>query len=260
MFDFLTGKKKKVNLTPDIPYASQEQLFFTSPNASKEGYSLKDFAAKRIKGEGLGFGEDFLDRSTSAPIKSREARFRENELPAINSQLSARGLARSAGPNLATDVLARAEAGKERDINDLISQFYVLNERQKKSDQSEGLRLAESLQGEQRGMLDNMAAASERLVGRNIAERDSRATSQAAAGQNILSSIGGFVGAGGLGNIGTALQNIPVMGNSVSGFLNNANSIFQKPAQVGMNALGKRDGDLLSDPLIREALRRGLNL
>src|SRR3990167_7870549 len=116
-------KSKKPNLTPDISFQTPSQI---SPGLYNP---MSELAKRRIQagltGEetpGVGFGKDFLSRTTNAPIASREARFREQEVPFLSSQLSSRGLARSAGPGLATDVLNRASLQKERDINDLLSQ------------------------------------------------------------------------------------------------------------------------------------------
>ena len=132
------GKRSKPNLTQNYqapPSASSAPLFG----------GLKRLAERRLGGQDLGFGEDYLNKATNAPIASREARFNEIELPQLSSQLSSRGLARSAGPNLATDVLTRAGQNKERDINDLLAQFYQLNQVQRKADVTEGIRVGDQL-------------------------------------------------------------------------------------------------------------------
>ena len=158
-------KKKKSNLSPETQYPSMGQLGFTEP--------LAQFAKKRLAGEGVGFGDEFVSRSANPVIQSREARFREEELPFIGSQLSSRGLARSAGPNLATDVLTRASQSKERDINETLANLYQANELQKKRDITEGLGTAERFQNLEANLLTGRAGASERLQDKTVEQSNS---------------------------------------------------------------------------------------
>ena len=158
----LFGRRKKA---PEIPQYTppripqQEELYFTSPEASKGGFSLRDLAARRIRGEDVGYGPGFVDRSTSPLIQHRESRFREFELPQISSELSKRGVARSAGPGLASDVITRATQEKEREVNDILSNLYYLNELQKKRDVTEGIGLAGDLQNQQAELKLKQSAA-----------------------------------------------------------------------------------------------------
>lgn len=158
----LFGKKSKPNLTPDISYPTQEQLYFTRPNS---GTDLRTIAEERLfQGKGLGFGEDFVSRTANPVIKQREARFNEQDLPFISSQLSARGVGRSGGTGLATDIVNRANVQKNRDIDEIYADMYKLNKAQEKQDFGQALNLAQYLQDQQLGMKNNQAAASERLT------------------------------------------------------------------------------------------------
>lgn len=250
LFGSIFGSKKKVNMTPAEDYPSPYSLYFSKQGS---GHDLRDYVERGLfHGEGLGFGPDFLSKATNPAIASREARFNETELPQLSSQLSARGLARSAGPNLATDVLTRAGQNKERDINDLLSQFYTLNEQQRKNDRNTLLGEANTLQAQEAGMLADRAAASERQVSRNVAERDSRFNAEQGAASNILNAAGGFLSGGGLGRIGEVVSGIPGIGKSLGGFFQNANTIGQSVTPKS-NILGGDDFDSL---LIQELLRR----
>ena len=223
-------RTKKVNLTPDIRRPTQDELEFTP--------QLRQFAKSRIAGENLGFGDGFVDKATSAPIKSREARFRDYEMPQISSQLSSRGLARSAGPNLATDVISRATSQKERDINDLVSQFFVLNEGQKKTDQSQALNLAQNMNVQQAGMKENEAAASERLVNATAADARARETRDTGLAGNILQAGAQLVA----GPSGMAL------GGGVTNLLNGMGlGDFAKslsPVGEGVNAMATQQNNI----------------
>lgn len=205
------SKKSKPNLTPDVAMPKLDDLPFTNNDASARGYSLRDFAANRISGKTpVGFGEDFLSRTTNAPIASREARFTNQEMPFINSQLSARGVGRSAGRGLATDVVNQASLQKERDIQDLLSQFYLMNELQKKTDMTQALNLAKDINVQAGNLETNRASASERLSERTADQtnlRNEQSRQDADSIGNVLASmaIGGVTGGMGGGGSSGAL-------------------------------------------------------
>lgn len=175
-------RKKKPNLTPDTSFANQQDLFHTG--------QLRDLTKRRLGGQDLGFGEDFLSKSSSAPIASREARFNEQEMPFLNSQLSSRGLSRSAGPNLATDVLGRASQNKERDINNIVSELFMMNEAQKKADFGQALQQANTMQGQEQQMLSEKASASERLANATAAQQNKFQDQDRAQAGGMLQAAG----------------------------------------------------------------------
>lgn len=193
LFSFLTGSQKKTNLTPDINYPNQDQLYFTSPTASKQGSNLRDFAANRIAGNNLGFGNDFVDRQSSPGIAQIDANFQNRTMPTLSSNASKRGLARS---SIVQDQIGQADQSRNRDISSMVANFQMLNEQQKKTDQNNAVGIAQGLQGEQLGMMNNAAAASERQVGRNT-EGDKYAQQyKDNAGKNIMAMIASAIGAG----------------------------------------------------------------
>jgi len=191
LFSFLTGKTKKTNLTPAEDYPSQESLYFTNPSATSRGYNLRDFAAKRIRGENLGFGDDFVNRQSSPGIEQIDANFKNRTMPTLSSEASKRGLARS---SIIQDQIRQADLQRNRDVDSMVAEFQKLNEMQKKTDQQNAVQLASGLQDQERSILADRAAASERQVGRNIAGDQYQDASKARAGGNIMSAIGTLVG------------------------------------------------------------------
>lgn len=146
------GKREKPNFMPDVMPPNQEDLFFTP--------KLRDLASRRISGQDLGFGNDFVDKAANPAIANLDASFKNRTLPRINSEASKRGIARS---SIVTDQIGQAEQQNNREVNDLISKFFTLNEAQKKTDFTQGLNLATGLQDQQAGLLQNKADASAKV-------------------------------------------------------------------------------------------------
>ena len=213
LFGFITGSKKKTNLTPDVSYPRQENAFFTS-NAFPES-NLRLLTAKKLRGEGLGFGEDYLSKAANPSIAQLENSFQKQTVPFLSSQASARGMARSAGVGSALDTLGQAERQKNLDVNELISKFYNLNEMQKKTDYNQATGLAERLNAEDLSYRRGEAEASERQVGRNIEGDRYNTAYQDQAGKNILGMVASAIGAGagmGMGGLPVNLGSVPGAG------------------------------------------------
>src|SRR5260221_465942 len=133
---FFSGKKKP-NLTPDITPLMPGQINPTQYN------NLSEFANKRIKagitGEetpGVGFGSDFISKTTNPVADAYRKNFQQFTAPATASAYSARGLGKS---SLAANEIGRQEGDVESNVNQLMAQFYQLNEAQKKSDITQGV-------------------------------------------------------------------------------------------------------------------------
>ena len=198
------GKKSKPNLTQafrEIPQATSAPLFGT----------LEDFSRRRIKGEDGGFGEDFVSLANPA-IASRKARFRDETLPEIGSQLSSRGVARSAGKGLATDIIGREERTMQRDVDELLSQFDYLNRVQKKQDVTEGVNVGQNLntqflnQGTAAAEAFNAAERgnTERTVGQATARNQRADQMQDRTFQALAALIGGPAAGALFGGVGAA--------------------------------------------------------
>lgn len=187
---FGLGKRRKPNLTPAMSYRSA--------NESPMWNSLSTLANKRIAGEGLGFGEGFVDKTANPAIAKVEANYRESTLPRINQELSKRGMARSTN---AIDQITRAEQSKNRDVEDIYSQYFLLNERQKKSDQTEGINLGRGLQADYLNQENLKAGASERLANATAAQQNQWNTEDRADRDKTISAILGGITGGSTGGL-----------------------------------------------------------
>jgi len=160
------GKREKPSLNAPVARPKSEDLYFNT--------QLRDLAKKRIGGQDLGFGEDYLSKTTNPAIAQSNYRFRNETVPFLSGELSKRGIARSAGPGLATDVLGKAERQKGLDVDELVSKFYNLNELQKKQDFGQSLQLGQNLDTQQAGLLSDAAAEGERVRDLTVGQSNTR--------------------------------------------------------------------------------------
>lgn len=156
---FFGFSQKKPNLSPSIAMPSVEDLHFLNTDARRGGYSLRDFASKRIQGNDLGFGDQFTDKMSSPGIAQIDANFKNRTLPTLSSEASKRGLGRS---SIVQDQIGQADLQRNRDIDAMVANFQYLNEQQKKTDQNNAVNLAQDLDREQLGAAQEMARSSER--------------------------------------------------------------------------------------------------
>lgn len=120
--------KKSPDLGPIMQAPVQKQL-----TEFPTGAALNERILAALKGQGLGFDPSFVERTTSPVAAQREARFKEQEMPFLTSEMSGRGLGRS---TIAQEGVRRAVGAKERDINELIANAYYQNEIQKAADKA----------------------------------------------------------------------------------------------------------------------------
>lgn len=163
------GKKDKPNLTPSRQYPDAS----LAPNYQ----SLNDLSKQRIQAgitgqetPGVGFGPDFLGKATNPAIANIDYNFQNRTLPQLNSELSKRGVARSAGAGLATDVIGRADQQRNLDVNNLMSQFFTLNKQQKKNDITQGIGVGQGQDSEFLNQQNLQAQAAENQVNRNVSQ------------------------------------------------------------------------------------------
>jgi len=95
------------------------------------GQTLLSKLEQRAGGQGVGFDPNVLKRETSAVAAQRRAGLREQELPAISAQASARGVGKSTIP---VNRAALATQAAERDIESRLAQLSLANEQQKQQD------------------------------------------------------------------------------------------------------------------------------
>lgn len=215
------GKKEKPNLT---------QAYKAPPSAESSPLygDLRDLARKRIRGEEVGFGDEFVNKATNSQAKRMRQDFMDYTNPYLDSELSKRGVARSAGGGLATDIKTRAYQTNMSDIDNLMERFYVLNKAQEKADTTEGINLGNTLDTQYLNQ-GNIASESFNAAERGNTERTAgrAATNNAnalARQNNVLQAAGGFMSSGGLGNIGTLLNKIPGL-SSLGGAFSSINDL-----------------------------------
>jgi hypothetical protein len=257
------GKKAKPNLTPPVEYPRAAELYFNSDTASKGGYSLRDLVSNRLKGQGLGFGEDFVSKTSNPVIAQREATFKNKTMPFLSNQLSARGVSRSAGNGLATGIINEAELSKNRDIDEIYSKMYLLNKQQEKADTSEAIGLGENLNAQEAGMLRDRAAASERLTTATAADAYKRQEDQDKGNSQLLglgmTVAAPFVPGGATDALGSSMS---MMGGGlydgdISNYANMNTLQLLKMLQGGggFNALGAKGGNYAAQAAQNPALR-----
>ena len=192
------SKRAKPSFNSPVARPTQEQLHFTP--------QLRDLVQRRVfKGQDLGYGEDFTSKATSPAIANLESSFQEKTLPFLSSELSKRGVARSAGAGLATDVLGRAELQKNRDVNELISRFQVLNENQKKQDYGQALKLGENMQTQQAGLLSDVAQEGERVRDLSVEQTNIQNKAADVRQGRTMQAIAALIGAAVGGPAGAAI-------------------------------------------------------
>lgn len=156
-------KTKKQNLTPSVSVPNAD----TAPNYNQLGTLARQRIQAGITGAetpGVGFGPDFVSKTTNPAIAQRNASFTNQEMPFLSSQLSARGVGRSGGAGLATDVVSKAYEQKNRDVDNIYADMYKLNEAQKKQDITQGINLGDQLDSQFLNQGNAQASASERLA------------------------------------------------------------------------------------------------
>lgn len=170
------GRKEKPSLT---------QNYLSPPSAETAPLygDLRNLAKKRINGEGLGFGDDFVNKATNSQAERMRSDYKNYTSPTLDAELSKRGIARSAGPGLATDIKTRALQTNQSDIDQLMERFYVLNEAQKKTDQTEGINLGNELDTQYLNQGNNQASQF------NAAEAGNTARTVGVAATNNANSL-----------------------------------------------------------------------
>lgn len=156
---------KKVNNTPDVTPLMPSQI-----NPEMYG-TLSKKAKDYTNGVGTGFGDSYVSSVTNPIIQASQRRFQNETVPFISSQASARGLGRS---SIATDQLNKAGQEQQSQVDQLMAQFYNLNQTQKKSDERFGVGLGSDILSKDTSAQHDVAAASERLAERTAADTRQR--------------------------------------------------------------------------------------
>lgn len=132
----LRKKPKLQTIQPSItPFASQTEF--------PVGQSLNEVILAGLRGEGRGFGREFVERTTAPFVRQRRADLPQ-ELRDVQEGFGARGFGRSilAGREVGA---ARQQAG--RDINQLIAQAELVNLQQAKADEARQIAAGQTFAG-----------------------------------------------------------------------------------------------------------------
>lgn len=125
-----------MNAMPSIVPLSPQQI-----NPQAYG-NLSTLANNYINGIGTGYGDNFVNNATNPVAQSMRRNYQNVTAPTISSNYSSRGLGNS---SLAANAQGLAEGNVESDIGNLMSQFYTMNEAQKKNDINTGAGLSQNL-------------------------------------------------------------------------------------------------------------------
>lgn len=125
---FFFGKKKKKR--PDVPKFTGTRPFTSLKEIPEQQEFLKSLR-ERISGVGVGFREKELSAATSPFAAARRAGLREETIPLISAQASARGVGRSTIP---VSRIGLESSRAERDIGERIAQIRLANEQQRRAE------------------------------------------------------------------------------------------------------------------------------
>lgn len=259
LFGFLGfGKRSKPNLT---------QAFRMPPSASDAPLygDLRQLASQRIKagttGEeipGVGFGPDFVNKSTNSQAQRMRQDFRDYTDPYLDSELSKRGVARSAGGGLATDIKTRAYQANTSDIDQMIERFYTLNEQQKKQDITQGIGVGENLNNQYLQQGNTQASQFNAAEAGNTARTASLAATNNANSldrqNDVLQAAGGFLGGGGLGNLGHLFSKIPGL-SPLGGAFSSLDTLGKNVGNTSSVLLNNQED---KNSLLSELIKRGI--
>lgn len=221
----LFGSKKQ-NAAPAIVPLSPQQI---NPQAYGD---LSTLAHNYTNGIGTGFGDSFVNNATNPVASSMRRNYQNVTAPTISSNYSSRGLGNS---SLAANAQGLAEGNVESDIGNLMSQFYTMNEAQKKSDTQFGANLGNSLLGGDVAQQNKQAASSadiQKQTNDNMMYNQQRDAGLAGnilnTGGQGLSMIGSGIGGGGASGGPMSIGG----GNSTYG-INNVPQGMPNPVQQG---------------------------
>jgi hypothetical protein len=155
------------------------------------GRSVEDELLNRIAGRNVGFGEGFVDKTTSPLVRSSRARFNQTTLPQFQSQLSATGRRRATG---GTGQLGQLLLNQSLAEGDIIGNAIRANELQKRNEIANALTQGQSFATTQANLGANAAAFEKGLHDDQINQENLRRA-------NRDSAVGGLIGtAAGIGS------------------------------------------------------------
>lgn len=185
LMQFLGLEKKRPDVSPIVNVPPPAM-----PKSLTEFPITKDLNEMIRRGMREGYGPEFVGRTTSPLTAQREARFERQELPFLESQMSARGLGRS---TIAGREIGELSQQKERDINEMIARAVMANEAEKARQQ----QMAFGFGGAEAGLKGGAEqAAYSAAMQKALAQFGAGETARLGTEQNINKLIASAVAAG----------------------------------------------------------------
>jgi len=113
--------------------------------STTEGQKLKGTLEERIAGRNVGFSPDYLSAATTPYAVNRRAGLKEETIPMISAEASARGVGRSTLP---VNRIALESRATERDIGEYVGQVSLMNEQQKRTEINNALTQYQQMTGD----------------------------------------------------------------------------------------------------------------
>lgn len=151
---FGIGKKRKVTPAPTSTYGPK------SIKETPEGALYTKTLRERLAGRGVGFRPEIISAATAPFAAQQRAGLKEQVIPTISAQASARGLGRSTIP---VGQIGQAAGGVERDIASRVAELSLASEEQRRAEINAAL---ESIGGVARTDVGLRST----LAGQNLAE------------------------------------------------------------------------------------------
>ncbi len=141
---FLFGKSKKKKQQAPQAQPVRETRLTDFPSGQLTLKTLQE----RLAGRGVGFRPEVIRGATAPFAAQQRAGLRQQVLPTISAQASARGLGRSTIP---VGQAGQAAAGVERDIASRVAELSLANEQQRRSEINQALAQLQQFAGSQAG-------------------------------------------------------------------------------------------------------------
>lgn len=242
----LFGSQKKTDLSFTPPPAAS-----AAPNYG----ALQNLASQRISAgttgaetPGVGFGADFVNKSSNPIAQSMQRQFQNVTSPTIQNQYAGKGAGYS---SMAANAQALGQGNVDSNIGNLMANFYTLNEQQKKNDITQGIGVGQGLDQSFLNQGNLQSAASERLANATAAQSNyAQQQNNAKAGNLMQAGAMALPGVGGaLGSIGGMVGSMGFPGASqLGGLLGN---VGQGVSGVGANVLKSNSSGMSTADIIK---------
>lgn len=189
----------KGNKKQDTSYTGQRPA--TDLRQVGGGQEYYDAISGRLKGQGVGYGEQYADQVSSPIIARMRNQFSSYDVPELQSQLTAQGRRKSSG---GFDQLRRAYTDQSLAEGDVYANLYRENEAQKRNEINDALARMGAYAADNATLLGQRAAFDQSDYQNQLKIADSQRQQGGAAFGRLLGTAAlGLQGIGGMGG-GTA--------------------------------------------------------